>query len=396
MNGMSPKTAFRVLPFLLGAFLAASAAPSPLYSVYQDEWGFSDITLTSVFAVYALTLLATLLVVGSLSDRVGRKPVAAAGLVLEIVTMVLFLVADSSAWLFAARGLQGIATGLVIAAVSAAVIDLEPPGRDGLGALVNTCAPIGGLSVGAIAAGVLVQYGPDATRFVYALLAVVFVVALLLLRLVPETVRETGDWRDALRIQIGLPEGSKRAFLSCLPALAATWSLGGFYLSLGPSLVAEILGDHSHLTGAAVITVLTASGFVAVILVRDWDPFTMLSFGLAAFAVGVAAAVIALAIPSTLLFFAATVLAGIGFGPGFLGVLRHLIPLAPPDGRAELVSSIYVASYLSFSVPAIAAGVAVEIVGLHTTADVYGGLSVVLALMAGGATTYERRTIAAQ
>jgi hypothetical protein len=54
---------------VLVLFLAASAAPTPLYRVYQTRWGFSATTLTAVFAVYVLFLLMTVLIFGSLSDR---------------------------------------------------------------------------------------------------------------------------------------------------------------------------------------------------------------------------------------------------------------------------------------------------------------------------------------
>src|SRR5690242_14377314 len=96
---------------MLAALLAASSVPSPLYPVFQDQWHFSDVTLTSVFAIYAITLLAALLTVGSISDHIGRRPTLLAALVLEIVAMLLFAGAEGTGWLFAARALQGIATG---------------------------------------------------------------------------------------------------------------------------------------------------------------------------------------------------------------------------------------------------------------------------------------------
>jgi MFS family permease len=128
---------FIVVTAILGLFLFAASAPSPLYGVYAARWQFSATSLTAVFAVYALALLATLLLTGSLSDAVGRRPVIAAGLALEVLSMVLFLAADGLSWLYAARVGQGVATGLVTAAVAAALIDLQPPDRPGTGALIN-------------------------------------------------------------------------------------------------------------------------------------------------------------------------------------------------------------------------------------------------------------------
>jgi MFS family permease len=91
-------TAFWAYATILGTLLFASSVPSPLYPVYQAEWGFSSITLTSVFAVYAIALLAALLVVGSISDQIGRRPTLLAALAAEIVAMLAFAVADDVGW----------------------------------------------------------------------------------------------------------------------------------------------------------------------------------------------------------------------------------------------------------------------------------------------------------
>ena len=126
----------------LAALLFASSAPSPLYVIYQAEWDFSALTLTGVFAVYAVALLSALLVAGSLSDHLGRRPVLLAALVVEIVAMLVFAVAPSVVWLFAARILQGLATGVAMGCISAALLDLQPPERDWQGALTGVVAPM--------------------------------------------------------------------------------------------------------------------------------------------------------------------------------------------------------------------------------------------------------------
>jgi MFS family permease len=108
---------FWLVAGVLFLMLFASAAASPLYSVYQAQWRFSATTLTAVFAVYALVLLVTLLVFGSLSDCVGRRRVIAAAVAAGAAACGLFLAAHGVGLLFAARALQGAAVG---AATSAA------------------------------------------------------------------------------------------------------------------------------------------------------------------------------------------------------------------------------------------------------------------------------------
>ena len=108
---LRPVTAFWALALILCGLLFASSVPSPLYVVYQDEWGFSSITLTSVFAVYAVALLAALLVVGSISDHIGRRPTLLAALAVQIVAMLAFAGATDVGWLFAAGPCRGSRPG---------------------------------------------------------------------------------------------------------------------------------------------------------------------------------------------------------------------------------------------------------------------------------------------
>ena len=373
---------FWLLAAILGALLFASSVPSPLYVVYQAEWGFSAITLTSVFAVYALALLSALLVVGSISDHVGRRPTLLAALTVEMAAMLAFGGADGVGWLFAARTLQGAATGTAMGALSAALIDLQPRSKPWLGALAAAVAPLTGLALGALAAGLLVDYGPDPTRLVFWILLGTFALAALALLAVPETVRPDGRWRAALRPRVAVPRGMRTAFVAAIPSLAAIWALGGLILSLGASLTAGVLGDSSHLAGGLPIFVMAGVSAVASVRLRDTPARATARGGLVALIAGIGLALAALDVESSALFLAGGAIAGLGFGPAFAGVFRVLSGLAPPDQRASLVSSVLTVSYLAFSVPAIAAGAVVTDLGLRPTAEIYGGALIVLAALA--------------
>src|SRR6202171_5282952 len=122
---MSPALAFVAITAIFVLFAAAASAPTPLYVVYQKEWGFSASTLTVIFAVYVFGLVGSLLVVGALSDHVGRRPVLAAAVTLEGAAFVLFLVAGGVAGLLIARVIQGIATGMAFSTLGAALVDLN-------------------------------------------------------------------------------------------------------------------------------------------------------------------------------------------------------------------------------------------------------------------------------
>lgn len=374
--------AFWFLAATLALLLFASSAPSPLYVVYQEQWDFSAITLTSIFAVYALALLATLVIVGSISDHVGRRPTLLVALAIEIAGMLAFAEAHSVGWLVAARVLQGVGTGIAMGAISAALLDLEPERSPRLGATLGVAAPLSGLAAGALGAGLLVQYGPAPTRLVFWLLLGAFAVATILARAIPETVRPDGEWVASLRPRLAVPAPLRSAFVATIPCLVATWALGGLILSLGPSLTAGVLGDASHTAGGLPIFIMAGVSAIASIRLRETHARSTARGGLAALIVGIAIALVALGNGSTVLFLVATAIAGLGFGPAFAGAFRSLSIRAPLDQRAALVSSILAVSYLAFSLPAVAAGAAVTQVGLHRTADIYGIALIALAFVA--------------
>ncbi|HEX3317130.1 MAG TPA: MFS transporter [Solirubrobacteraceae bacterium] len=382
MHRLGRQSAFSLLAGLLAALLFASSVPSPLYVVFQSEWHFSSITLTAVFAVYAIALLVALLVVGSISDHIGRRPTLYAGLVVEVVAMIAFANANSVEWLFAARILQGLATGTAMGALSAALLDLQPPDKPWLGGLMGAVAPMAGLALGALAAGLLVDYGPDPTRFIFWLLVGVFALAVVAVRAVPETVEADGQWRSSLRPRIAVPRGMRGPFLAALPTLTASWALGGLILALGGSLTATVLGATSHVAAGLPIVVLAGTSALVSIRLRDTPAQTTARWGLPALIVGVALALVALRAGSDALFLAGSAVAGLGFGPAFAGVFRTLTEMAPPDQRAALVSSVLTVSYLAFSLPAVIAGVAVTQFGLRDTAEVYGLSLIVVAAIA--------------
>jgi MFS family permease len=340
-----------------------------------------------------LALLVALLFAGSLSDRVGRRPALVAALAVELVAMALFVVAQGIVVLFAARIVQGLATGVAMGALSAALIDLQPEEPPQLGALVSSAAPLVGLAAGALGSGLLVQYGPDPLRLVYLVLVGAFIVAAAGVLALPETVAAItrGSWHRHLRPRIAVAQDVRGPFISVAPMMIATWALGGLYLSLGPSLAVSMLHTSSHVTGGLVIVALTATGAAASLALAHRDSEQTMIIGAALLTAGVAVTLVALNAASSAVFFLGSVVAGAGFGPGFLGAFRTVVARAPATERAALIAAVYVLSYLAFSLPAIAAGVAVTQSGLLPTTNVYGAAVMALAVSALGLAALRRR-----
>ena len=202
--------AFWSVAVLLVLMLAASGVPSPLYRVYQEEFGFSSGVLTTVFGIYSFALLASLLVVGGLSDHVGRRPVLIVAFVLEAAAMALFLAADGVGWLLAARVVQGLATGALTSTLGAALLDLQRHDRP-LAAFLNSASPGLGLSLGAVGAGLLVQFVPSPTDWVFGVLTVVFLLAAVGTWLLPESSPRLPGAVASLRPRVHIPPLHRRA-----------------------------------------------------------------------------------------------------------------------------------------------------------------------------------------
>ncbi|MCT4497028.1 MFS transporter [Pseudomonas sivasensis] len=373
---ISHRSSLVFLAITLLTFLAASSAPTPLYHLYQEGLHFSAGMLTLIFGVYALSLLAALLTVGSLSDHLGRKPVIFAALVLNMLAMLLFINEGSVAWLIAARTVQGFATGMATAVLGAALLDTDRQ----QGPLVNSVAPLLGMACGAMGSSLLVEFAPLPTQLIYwTLLALMLVQALYVWRL-PETVDRIPGAVSSLRPTLHVPPQARRALWLSLPVDVAVWAMGGFYLSLAPSLVRAATGSTSNLIGGGLVAVLTLSGALVIFTLRNRPASKVLRLGAALLAVGVALILTAVHSASLPLFFIATLIAGSGFGAGFLGALRSVVPLALPHERAGLMSAFYVLSYLAFCLPSLLAGNLIRSVGLIATTDGYGAVLILLAL----------------
>ncbi|MBF4555127.1 MFS transporter [Pseudomonas sp. p50] len=375
-SSASQKTSLWFLAFTLLSFLAASTAPTPLYHLYQEHLQFSAATLTVIFGVYAISLLVALLTVGSLSDFLGRKPVIFAAVLLNMLAMLLFINADSVAWLIAARVLQGFATGMATAVLSAALLDTDRQ----QGPLVNSVAPLLGMAMGAMGCGLLAEFAPLPLQLTYWVLLALFVMQALYVWRLPESVSRQPGALASLRPTLHVPTQARRALWRVLPIDIAVWALGGFYASLAPSLVRTATGSTSNLIGGATVAALTVTGALMIYTLRNRPADKVLQLGASLLPVGVALILIAVHSASLSLFFVGTLVAGCGFGAGFLGALRSVVPLALPHERAGLMSAFYVLSYLAFCLPSLLAGNLTRTFGLVATTDGYGAVLIILSV----------------
>jgi MFS family permease len=377
---LSPPFAYALAASVIGLALFASGTPSPLYGTYQELWGFSPFVLTLVYATYAFGVLASLLLAGRVSDEVGRRPVLLVALATLMVTTGLFMAADSVAWLFAARGLQGLATGLALGAASAALLDLHPR-RDPTGVgLTNGVVSAGGLGLGVLASATIVELLPAPRVLPYVLLLVLFAVAFAAALRLPEPVEP----RTRLRLSPQRPEvptAVRRPFMLAALGVISSWSIGGLFLSLGPQLSAGIFHTGDHFVTGLSVFILAGAGSAAQLFVGRSAPWAGAAGGSVALASGTLLIVAAAATESGALFLTGAVVGGAGFGVAFLGGLRTLAAVIPPEHRAAVMSAFYVVAYAALSVPAILAGLLVTPLGLDATFEIFGSIVAGLALL---------------
>jgi len=388
---LRPRPAFALIAGIVGLALFASATPSPLYADYATRWHFSTPMLTVVFAAYALGALAALLLAGRLSDDLGRRPLLAAGLAVLLGAMLLFAFARSLEWLLAARLVQGVATGTILSAAGAALLELEPSRDTGKGALINGVSAAFGIGTGALVASLLVQDAPDPRITPFALLCGLILGAIGGVLLLPEPVVRAA--RPSLRPQRPVvPAQVRGAFALASAGVTASWSIAGLYLALAPSLAVKLLHDESHVAGGMAVFALGASAGLGQIVFRRLPPRQATAVGAVALATGMAGTAASLAPDSGALFFAGSVITGAGWGVAFMGAIRSISAAAPDQHRAGVIAAFYVVAYAALSVPSVIAGLAVPRLGIEPTFRIFGAAVIVLALLTAAGTRRDTAT----
>jgi MFS family permease len=357
----------------------AAGAPTPLLVFFEHKWGFHAGMLTIAFAIYAFGLLLALLVVGSLSDYIGRRPVLIGALAVQVLAMVMFFFASNVGWLVAARAVQGLATGAAFSAFTAALVELAPPGRKELGAVIGSVAPAGGLGLGALLAGAAVQFTGSPARIVFAVLAVVTVLGIGVAILSSETAPRRPGARRALRPELSIPRPAAREFAAAVPVQIGAWMFVGLFMGLMPTIVRALFHIHNGLTIGATSCVEPGSAAVVGLFVSRVSPRGTARFGAAAMMVGGVLVLIGVGATTLSVVVVGGVIGGLGFGASYSGSLRTITPLAEPDQRAGLFAALFTVAYLAFGVPVIIAGQLIPRAGLRSTVIGYCVVTVVVA-----------------
>jgi MFS family permease len=362
-------TAYTMLILLTGTNL-----PTPLYKGYEARFGFSPLTLTLIFTAYIAVLIPSLLIVGPAADAVGYRRMLLPALVVAAFGALVFALASSTAWLFAGRVLQGLAIGAATGPLTATLTELEPDGDRRKAALVSTVATAGGLGFGPILAGFLAQYAPAPRVFPFVLEIGLLIPAAAVVFSLPTHAART-RWRPR---RPEIPAALRPEFATSGTACFAAFAVVGLFLTLIPTYVATLSGSKNLFLGGAAVALMLACSATAQLLGYGRSARALEIAGLPLLAAGLTALAVAGNVSSLALLLAATVTAGLGQGLTFLGGLTAINHAAPPDRRADVLSSFFVILYLGVGVPVVGVGFAATQVGLLTAVQYFAWGAAVL------------------
>jgi MFS family permease len=371
---------------LISVAFMGSTVVTPLYVLYRQTFGFSEIVLTLIYAAYVVGNLAALLFFGRLSDSIGRRPVGLAAVALAGLAGFFFLSATGVAALFCGRIVSGLAVGLASATGTAWLAEISG-GQDRASAtLVATSANFLGVAIGPLIAGLLSQYAPAPLRLPH----LVYILILLPVGVLIWKTRETVDGKGrevavaSLRPRLGVPAKVVGRFIAPATTAVAVFALVGFYAALIPSIMSETLHQTSRSLSGAVVCELFLVATVVMVATRRLASRTAMMSGLVLLLPSLALLVLAQGLGSLMTLLAGTAVSGLSSALGYRGGLQVVNEIAPADRRAEIVSSYFLACFFGNSVPVIGVGVLAMTAGFFTASLIFAAVIALLALFAIG------------
>jgi predicted MFS family arabinose efflux permease len=376
---------------LAGAALAftsmylAAGALTPLLVVYRAQWDFAPSLLTVAFAVYAIGFLAAALILGSLSDHLGRRPVLIGALVIQLVSNLMFLVAPDVGWVIAGRIVQGVASGAATGAFTAALVELAPAHRKNLGTILGSVGLTGGLALGSLLAGLAIQLTPSANTISFVVLSALTIVGGVAVVASPETIQRAPGALRSMIPNVTIPTAARTEFLAAAPVVAAVWMLAGLSGGLAPSMVHSVFHYDSGLLDGLAGFIAPAVSVIIGLSFAKVRPRAAMTIGIYASILGAIGIYAGASIGSLATMFIGQAIAGLGFGAAFTAALGLIVPLVAAHQRAGVVAGIYVVSYVGLGVPVVAAGQLTEPLGVVPMVGWYSAVVVLLSLFSLGA-----------
>ena len=371
------RLAFTAAVFALISTFATVGSTVPLFNVYRAQDGFTNAGISVAVVVYSAATLTTLLVLGRLSNHVGRRPISIASLALLLFGCVLLLNVHGLESLVTGRLLLGLGAGLASSSLTSYIVDTAPARPAWLASVASSQTVMLGLAVGAVASGALVQFGPWPRQFVYLVDIAALMFSIALIALSPETVSRKPGARRSMMPSVRAPARVKHLIPIAAAVLLSTWSVGAFYQAFVPALVENQLHTASPLVLGLVFAAYMAPSAFGAPLGSRFAPATAQRLGMGTFLIGMVGVIAAIGTGALLLFIASTIVAGASQGIAISAVTRGLLSGSTIDDRAPTFSVIYLISYSGATIPALIAGQLSDVFALPQIVLGYGALALI-------------------
>jgi MFS family permease len=378
-----------------GAFLlnmGFSAVPTPLYVLYQQRDGISNLMVTVVYGVYAVGVIGSLFLGGHLSDWLGRRRVFVPALLANAASALVFIIDPGLAGLIIARVISGVSVGLTTATATSYLAELHASARPSASQrraeAVATGSNLGGIGFGPLAAGLLAQFAPAPLVLPYVVFGTALVAAAVAVALSPETVLRP-DPRPRYRPQrVAVPPRGRSLFYAATLAGVAAFAVFGVFNSLVPSFLAGTLHESSHAIAGAVPFAAFAGGAAAQILGVRTTAAVLLRWSVPTVTLGLGLTAAAMWSSSLAMFVIGGVITGAGAGLVFKGSLAVVASTPPPGSRAEVLAGFFLGAYIGLSVPVVGLGVITQYIPARDAMLAFAALAAVAIALSVKAVTH--------
>ena len=337
---------------MIAVMFMGSTIVTPLYSLYAQQFGFSAIVLTLIYAAYVIGNLVSLFFFGGVSDRAGRRRIVLRAMGLAALSTGIYFFATSTPWLFIARVLSGFSIGLAAGAGTAWIAELDAENRT-RATLVAVVSNFAGLALGPLISGLIAEYAPRPLQLPFLIYIGLVALTAVFIARSPETVNQQGATGAPGRTSVAIPQSIRARFVA--PAITAftVFSLYGFYFSLAPSVLIDSLHQSNRAVGGAVVFELGLVAAATIIFTRRLASGTCMRLALALLVPSLALLIAAQAQGSMSLLLLGTALSGISGALGYRGSLQVVNQIAPAEQRAGVSSVYFIVCFIGNSLPVI-------------------------------------------
>lgn len=368
--------AFAFLVVMLGTTL-----PTPLYPIYQAEYGFSQLIITVIFAAYALGVIGALMITARWSDQLGRRPLLFAGLLVAAASDALFLLGDGLGMLLAGRVVSGISAGIFTGTATVAIIELAPEAWKTRATLAATAVNMGGLGLGPMTAGVFGAYLPAPLALPYGLHLALLAVGIVLVWRAPETVARAAHSRLSVQ-RLNIPPEVRQVFLPAVLAGFAGFAVLGFFTAMVPAFMQQVLGQPNLALIGLIAGMVFFASTLGQALQGRISPAWRLPLGCLLVIAGALLIGVGILQATLAAFLCGALLAGSGQGIAFRAGMGAIAAACPAAQRGAVTSTFFVIVYVALSIPVVGIGLTARYLGLEATGAGFAGLVALLCCVA--------------